>query len=142
MALEIERTSNTKLIKFYVQDKLTFKLQGDRRKYSGIITELNDSSFVINNKVIISYKYIGKVIVDNSNHLTRAASAFLIGCGAGYMALDAINNAINGNKPILRLIDIEIGVGLVVIGGAIKYFSLKRYKINKKHRIKFIDDTP
>jgi hypothetical protein len=142
MALEIEHKSTTKRIKFYVKDKITFKLKDDKRKYAGIITELSDTTLIINNKFIISYRDISKVIVDNSNHLTRAASAFLIGCGAGYLALDALNNAINGNRPILRLLDIEIGVGLIVIGGTIKYFSFKRYKINKKHHIKFIDDTP
>jgi hypothetical protein len=142
MALEVEHKSTTRRIKFFVQDKLTFKLKDDKRKYTGIITELSDTTLVINNKFIISYKDIDKVIIDNSNHLTRAASAFLIGCGAGYLALDALNNAINGNRPILRLLDIEIGVGLVAIGEAIKILTIKRYKINKKHHIKFIDDTP
>ena len=142
MSLEIERKSTTKRIKFFVLDKLTFKMQGDKRKYSGIITELNDSSFVINNKFQISYKNLSKIIVDNSNYLTRSASSFLIGCGAGYVALDALNNLINNNKPTLRLLNVEIGASLVAVGAAIKILSYKRYKINKKHRIKFIDDTP
>jgi hypothetical protein len=142
MSLDIEHKSNTHRIKFYIQDKITFKLKQDKKKYKGIITDVNDTSLTLDSTTTILYKNISKVLVDNSNHLTRAASAFLIGCGVGYVALDALNNAINANKPTLRLLDIEIGAGLVIIGEAIKILSIKRYKISKKHRIKFIDDTP
>lgn len=142
MSLDIEHKTTTRRIKFYLQDKITFKLKHDNKKYKGIITNVNDTSLTLDSVTTIAYKNIGKVMVDNSNYLTRAASAFLTGCGVGYVALDALNNLINSNKPILRLLDIEIGIGLVVVGQAIKILSVKRYKINNKHRIKFIDDTP
>ena len=142
MSLDIEHKATTHRIKFYIQDKIIFKLKQDKKKYKGIITDVNDSSLTLDSTTAILYKNIDKVLVDNSNYLTRAASAFLIGCGVGYIGLDALNNAINGNKPILRLLDVEIGAGLVLIGEAIKILSIKRYKISKKHRIKFIDDTP
>jgi hypothetical protein len=142
MSLDVQHKSTTHRIKFYLQDKITFKLKEDNKKYQGIITDVTDTSLTIDSTTTCLYKNINKVLVDNSNYLTRAASAFLIGCGVGYVALDALNNAINANKPILRLLDIEIGAGLVTIGEAIKILSIKRYKINKKHHIKFIDDTP
>ena len=142
MSLNIEHKSTTHRIKYYINDEIIFKVKQDNKKHSGIITNVNDTTFTLDSTTTILYKNINKILVDNSNYLTRAASAFLIGCGVGYVALDALNNAINANKPILRLLDIEIGVGLVVIGEAIKILSVKRYKINKKHRIKFIDDTP
>ena len=142
MSLDIEHRSTTHRIKFYIQDKIAFKLKQDKKKYKGIITAVNDTALTLDSTTIFLYKNIDKVLVDNSNYLTRSASSFLIGCGVGYVALDALNNAINGNKPILRLLDIEIGAGLVIIGEAIKILSIKRYKINKRHHIKFIDDTP
>jgi len=142
MSLDIEHKSTTHRIKFYLQDKITFKLKQDKKKYTGIITDVTETSFTIDSTTTVLYTNLNKILVDNSNYLTRAASAFLIGCGVGYVGLDALNNAINGNKPILRLLDVEIGAGLVIIGEAIKILSIKRYKINKKHRIKFIDDTP
>ncbi|HTA63796.1 MAG TPA: hypothetical protein VK835_15140 [Bacteroidia bacterium] len=142
MSLDIEHGSNTHRIKFYLQDKITFKLKENNKKHGGIITDVNDTALTLDSTTTILYKNINKVLVNNSNYLTRAASAFLIGCGVGYVALDALNNAINADKPILRLLDVEIGVGLVIIGEAIKILSIKRYKINKKHHIKFIDDTP
>ena len=142
MSLDIEHKSTTHRIKFYIQDKIIIKLKQDKKKYKGVITDVNDKSLTLDSTTTILYENIDKVLVDNSNYLTRAASAFLIGCGVGYVGLDALNNAINNNKPILRLLDIEIGATLVVIGEAIKILSIKRYKINKKHHIKFIDDTP
>jgi len=142
MSLDIEHKSTTHRIKFYLKDKITFKLKQDNKRYQGIITDVNDTALTLDSTKTILYKNISKVLVDNSNYLTHAASAFLIGCGVGYIALDALNNAINANKPVLRLLDVEIGVGLVVIGEAIKILSIKRYKINKKHHIQFIDDTP
>ena len=142
MSLDIEHKSTTRRIKFYIQNKISFKLKQDKKKYKGVITDVKDSSLTLDSTTTILYKNINKILVDNSNYLTRSASSFLIGCGVGYVGLDALNNAINGNKPILRLLDIEIGAGLVIIGEAIKILSIKRYKINKKHHIKFIDDTP
>ena len=142
MSLDIEHRSTTNRIKYYINDEIIFKLKGGKKKHKGIITDVNDTALILDSKRLILYKNINKILVDNSNYLTRAASSFLIGCGAGYVGLDAFNNAINGTKPILRLLDIEIGAGLVIIGETIKILSIRRYKINKKHHIKFIDDTP
>jgi len=142
MSLDVEHKSTTRRIKFYIQDKISFKVKQDNKKYKGIITDVTDTSLTLDSITTVPYKNISKILVDNSNYLTRSASAFLTGCGIGYVVLDAFNNAINKDKPILRLLDIEIGVGLVIVGQAIKILSIKRYKINSKHRIKFIDDTP
>ena len=142
MSLDVEHKSTTRRIKLYIQDKISFKVKQDNKKYKGIITDVTDTSLTLDSITSVPYKNISKILVDNSNYLTRSASAFLTGCGIGYVVLDAFNNAINKDKPILRLLDIEIGVGLVIVGQAIKILSIKRYKINSKHRIKFIDDTP
>jgi hypothetical protein len=142
MSLDIEHKSTTRRIKFYIGDEITFKLKQDKKKYKGIIINVNDSALMFDTTTIILFKNINTILVDNSNYLTRAASAFLTGCGVGYVALDALNNVINNDKPVLRWLDVEIGAGLVIVGQAIRILSIKRYKINKKHRIKFIDDTP
>ena len=142
LSLDIERISNTKRIKYFEQDKISFKLKNSRHKYKGIIVSLNDTALIIDSTGFILYKNIRKISVDKSNSLTHVASAFISGCGIAYVGLDALNNAINSDKPILRWLDIEIGVGLVAVGQAFKIFTVRHYKINKKHRLKFIDDTP
>ncbi|MEO8760690.1 MAG: hypothetical protein ABI448_07365 [Bacteroidia bacterium] len=142
LSLDIERPGTTKRIKYYDQDKIVFKIKGSRHKYKGIMVALTDSSFTLDSTKIILLKNIRKVMVDKSNHLTRAACTFISGCGIGYMGLDALNNAINSNTPVFRTQTLEIGAGLIIVGQSFKIFSLRRYTINKKHRLKFIDDTP
>jgi len=142
LSLDIEHLSNTKRIKFYEGDQIIFKLKGSRYKYKGTLVWVNDSSIIMDSTKTFLIKNIRKILVDKSNHLTRAAATFISGCGVGYMGLDAFNNIINSDTPILRWLDVEIGVGLVVVGRAFKVLAIKRYKINKKHRLKFIDDTP
>ena len=142
LSLEIERISTTKRIKIYEQDKIMFKVKGSRHKYKGIMVSVNDTSIVIDSTETILIKNIRKILVDKSNYLTHAASIFISGCGIGYVGLDALNNVINNDKPVLRWVDVQIGVGLLAIGQAFRVFAIKRYTINKKHRLRFIDDTP
>lgn len=142
LSLDIEHPSHTKRIKYYEQDKIMVKLKNDPHKYKGTIMLLNDSAMILDSTSLILYKDIRKVLVDRSNSLTHVAAAFITGCGIGYVGLDALNNAINNDKPILRWIDVEIGIGLVAIGQAFRIFAIRHYKINSKHRLKYIDDTP
>ena len=129
-------------IKYFEQDKIILKVKNSNHKYKGVIVSLNDTALILDSTSFILYKDIRKILVDKSTSLTHVAAAFITGCGVGYIGLDALNNAINNNKPILRILDVEIGVGLIAIGQAFRVFTIKHYKINKKHRLKFIDDTP
>jgi len=142
LSLDIERISTTKRIKFYEKDKISLKIKGSKHKIKGIIVSINDTSIFIDSTETVLIKNIRKILVDKSNYLTHAASIFISGCGVGYVGLDALNNVINNDKPILRCVDVQIGLGLLAVGQAFRIFSIKRYTINKKHRLKFIDDTP
>ena len=142
MSLEIEHGSNFKRIKYFTGDEIIYKLKQDNRRYHGVITMISDTGIIVDTSVVVLYKEIGKVLVDNSNSLTKVASVFFKGCGIGYVGLDILNNLINSNKPVINPLTIEIGTGLFLSGQIIKWLSIKHYKINKKHRIKFIDDTP
>jgi hypothetical protein len=142
MSLDIEHASSTKRIKYFVGDEIIYKVKQDRNRYHGVITMVSDTGIMVDTSVIVLYKEIAKVLVNNSNSLTKVASVFLKGCGIGYIGLDILNNLINSNKPIINPLTIEIGAGLFLSGQIIRWLSMKHYKINKKHRIKFIDDAP
>jgi hypothetical protein len=142
LSLDIEHLSTTKRIKYYEQDKIIFKVKNDKHKYKGIMVSVNDSFFVLDSTRTFRIKDVQKILVDNSNHLTRAATTFISGCGAGYIIIDAFNNIINLDSPIFNIRTLEIGAGLIIVGQVIRILSIKRYKINKNHRLKFIDDTP
>lgn len=142
LALEIEKINTTKRIKYFEKDEILFKVKGSHKKYRGIITALSDSAMQLDNQKLIYFTNITKVVVDNSNYLTRAGSAFLIGAGAGFVALDSFNNLINGDRPVIKPLSIEISTGLLSAGYIIRFFERKRYRINSRHRLKFIDDTP
>ena len=142
LSLNLKRGNNTKRIKFYLQDEICFKIPHSKKKITGIITSLSDSGLVLDSQRYIAYKNIKKILIDLSNHLTHAASTFISGCGLGYIGLDALNNAINANSPVFKLQTLEIGAGLVLGGQIIRICSTKRYKMNRRHSLKFIDDTP
>lgn len=141
LSLDVYKLHGMKRIKFYEQDKIIVKVKTYRNKFKGTIFSLRDTALVLDSTVIL-YKDIEKIIVDNNNSLTKVAERFLGYSGIGYMALDALNNAINNNKPVVNPRTIAIGLGLIVTGQAIKLLSIKHYKINSRHRIKFIDDNP
>ncbi len=141
MSLDIKKTTAVKRIKYYEQDVIIFKRKSYKGRFKGTITSLTDSSLVMDSTIVL-YKDIEKVLVDNNNSLTKVARAFLMTAGGGYIALDAINNLINSTVPVINPRTVVIGVALVIIGQSIKWLCVKHYKINNKHRIKYIDDTP
>ena len=140
LSLDIHKARTIKRIKFYEQDKITLKVKDYKTKFRGTIYNLSDTSLILDSTLIL-YKDIEKIIVDNNNSLTKVASAFLMGAGGGYITLDALNNLINSNVPIVNPRTVVIGAVLIVSGQMIKWLSIKHYTINKNHRIKFIDDN-
>ena len=142
MSLDIKKVGTTKRIKFYENDNIILKVRSYKKKFKGTIVSLCDTSLTLDSNTVILYKDIEKVVVDNNNSLTKVARTFLMSAGGGYIALDIINNLINSNHPTINPRTVIIGVALVIIGESIKWLSVKHYKIDKEHRIKYIDDTP
>jgi hypothetical protein len=142
MSLDIKKPGTIKRIKFYENDKIIFKVKTYRGRFKGMITNLTDTTLTLDNITVVSYKDIAKVLVDNNNSLTKVARAFLMTAGGGYIALDIVNNLITSTSPVINPRTIIIGAALVVIGQSIKWLSVKHYKIDKNHRIKYIDDNP
>jgi len=141
MSLDIKKAGTVKRIKFYENDYITLKVKSYKKKFRGTITSLTDTSLVVDSMTIM-YKDITKVVVDNNNSLTKVARAFLMIAGGGYIGLDIINNLINSNVPTINPRTVIIGAALIVSGQLVKWLSIKHYKIDNKHRIKYIDDTP
>ncbi len=141
MSLDIKKGTTVKRIKFYENDNIILKVKSYKGRFKGTITSLSDTALMMDSMIIL-YKDITKVLVDNNNSLTKVARVFLMTAGGGYIGLDIINNLINSNAPVVNPRTVIIGVSLVIIGQSIKWLSVKHYKINASHRIKYIDDTP
>jgi len=142
MSLDIKKAGTVKRIKFYEQDDIILKVKSYKKKFRGVIISLSDTSLTLDSNTVVLYKDIEKVVVDNNNSLTKVAKVFLMTAGGGYIALDAINNLINSNVPVINPRTVIIGAALIVSGQLVKWLSVKHYKINSRNRIKFIDDTP
>lgn len=140
MSLDIKKVGTVRRIKFYENDNIILKVKRYKGRFKGTITSLSDTALIMDSMIIL-YKDITKVLVDNNNYVTSITKKFLRSSGALYMLLDAVNNAINSNTPIINPRTVIIGVSLIVIGQSVKWLSIKHYKINSRHRIKFIDDT-
>jgi hypothetical protein len=141
MSLDIKKAGTVKRIKFYENDKIIFKVKTYKGRFKGTITSLSDTALVMDS-MIIMYKDITHILIDQSNWSTKVSRKFLMTAGGLYMSLDIVNNLINSNVPVVNPRTIVIGVALIIIGQSIKWLSIKHYKINKNHRIKYIDDTP
>ena len=142
LALDIYKVNSVKRIKFYENDKIIVKVKTYQGKFKGVITNLNDTGLTLDNTMIISYNDIKKILIDKSNFLIRLTGNFIRVAGGGYILLDVVNNLINSDSPIINIRTVIIGCSLIVTGGAIRWLSVSRYKIDKRHTIKFIDDTP
>jgi hypothetical protein len=142
MSLDIKKPGTIKRIKFYENDKIILKVKTYRGRFKGTITNLTDTTLTLDNATVVFYKDIEKVLLDQSNSVTKVASNFLKVAGGGYIALDIVNNLITSTSPIINPRTIVIGAVLIVTGQLVKWLCMRHYKIDKNHRIKYIDDTP
>lgn len=135
-------TGNMKRIRFYKNDRIIFKEKDSRALYSGVIIDINDTSFTIEKQDPVRIKDVACIVIDRSNFVTRAIPEFLMAFGGGFIALDSFNNFVNGDSPVIKKEAVIEGVAFAASGWLLMSFAKKKHRIGRRCALKVIDVTP
>ena len=134
--LLLERSARYKNFKFYEGNQIHVKIKTDSSDLHvrGIINAIYDSSIIVNYNNIILIKDIKMVY--RPRFWAKLLSYSALVAGAGYLALDVFNRAINHQNPVFDqqtviTSGIIIGAGLILIP-----FRECWYKIGEKWELK------
>ncbi len=140
--LVLDKPGRVNRIRFYTGNNITFKLTGEKRAYSGQITDINKYSIVMWDTEI-PLRDIRKIRLTNTSafssgikllgQLLKNGGLFLSVIGAG-------NYAINVEPGDNTLTFLKYTVSSFVIGQLLTSTSRNRtYKINERNRLKTIE---
>ncbi|HPK09481.1 MAG TPA: hypothetical protein P5235_08030 [Saprospiraceae bacterium] len=136
--LQLNRFANPEPKRFYVGDKLTYKLNsfGDEW-FSHTIDDLNlVDSLIIFEQGFIDVSNISELRIYKP--VVRGLGAKLIQFGVLWVVYGIIIDLVDNNNPF-TIGNASIGLGGMVVGWSMKTFlSKKDYKINEKNRVKLM----
>lgn len=132
----VEKPGKFKNFKYFVGDDITLRKYPDGVKVGGIIHEITDTSLLINYDNEIMLADIERVIKKRWG-FRLLSGATRIG-GAGYFALDVVNNIITGNPTIVDENTLIISGSLVAFSYAIVPLHNRPLK-KGKWRIKILN---
>ncbi|MFK7969196.1 MAG: hypothetical protein AB8F95_02460 [Bacteroidia bacterium] len=154
--LAIEHIRKFKRAVFVPGDLIRFQMNDGKAVYSGMLSEVTDTSFVIVHGVTVAnlhdvsqrvmreevlFRFLRTVYI-RPNRRTKGWDFFegmmsggLIGGGVMNTVLLPIDAALAGSR--VNRTSLGIGIGMLVSGALIKLLPKKRrYKIGKKHKVR------
>lgn len=139
LTIDVFTLGHFKRIHLYPNDQITFKLKGSSHKRTHTLMDMADSILYIETGEAIRLNQIKSIIIDRSNFVTRMlASGFRI-AGAGYAAIDAFNNAKNGEVPIFKEEVLVVGASLFALGEIIHLANKQRIRPGKNRTLQILD---
>lgn len=135
--LVLEKAGTAKNYKYKTGDKIRIETVRDNLVFAGKITEIKDSSIVIESYNEIKLREICRVFRERS--LMRFFSGAAISGGVFYLSLDAVNGIINNDSPVIAK-NTTIASGILVGTGLLmKQFFFRKFETKEKWRIKILD---
>ena len=135
--LSLDKGGKIKRIKFYEGDYIHIKTV-DHLSHHGVISQLLDSSFILNNQEVFINE-VSSVVFKNKSYGLNLISGVSFLAGIGYFAIDTSNRLINDDKPKIHSNTSRSSLAFLSVAIVSKVLSNKTYKVNKKHRLKIID---
>ncbi len=132
--LMLEKKNRNKNVYYTVGDKISFRVEGGKRKISGKILEFRDSIIVFKG-FEVGVNEISSLYIDEKTKwwLRYKIEQLSLITGAGYLALDAINTGQLNNETLLisgTLISVGI-IAKILIGNGIKIKRRTKLRILK-----------
>lgn len=134
--LLVEKPGKFKNFKYFVGSDINLRKLPSGNKLSGTIHEITDTSIVINYDNEVMLEDIERIIKKRWGFRLLSATT-RIG-GAGYFALDVVNNVITGNPTIVAQETVIISASLVAFSYAIVPLHNRPFK-KGKWRIKILN---
>ncbi len=135
--LVLEKAGTVKNYKYKTGDKIRIETVRDNLVYMGEITEIKDSSIIIESYTEIKLREICKVF--RQRELMRTFSGAAISGGVFYLSLDAVNGVINNDSPIIAKNTLIASGILVGAGLLMRQFVFRKFETKVKWRLKILD---
>lgn len=119
-----------------INQRITFKIRGEKEWISGFMKELNGNSIRVNDRLFYFSNIEG--IRTYNSLLKTFGSAFWVG-GAFFTSIAAVNSIINDERPILSNRQIGLGAGLGLLGIVVTRISRKTFLKEEGYSFEVID---
>ncbi|QNF31629.1 hypothetical protein HUW51_02395 [Adhaeribacter swui] len=140
--LVLDKPGRVSRLRFFTGNKITFKLVGEKRAYSGQITDINKYSLVMWDTEI-PLRDIRKIRLTNTSPAStglQLLGRLLKNGGLFFSVIAAGNYALNVEPGDNTLTFLKYSAGAFVAGTIITSTSRNRtYKINERNRLKTIE---
>lgn len=135
--LVLQKTGTVKNIKYQLGNDITVQVKRGELVYSGSISHIKDSSFVLNSLDEIFLDDV--TIVFRKRRFIRVMSKVLLYAGVGYIALEGVNGVINDYSPVISQNTIIASSVMVGTGLLMKPFYTRKYDTQEKYVLKVLD---
>ncbi len=134
--LLVEKPGTVKNYKFEKGDRFILMKKGDSRKVDGTITQLLDTSFVIDYQYLINFSEINKVykVRGLANFMTELG----IKGGLGFFLVDFTNNLIQ-HDLLINPLTLKISGGFIATALVFRIIRHKPLKLGPGWRLRIID---
>ena len=124
--------------RFYVGDVVAVKTKTEISHYKGVITNIADSSIMLNGKFIFKLKDITRIKNIEKQQLLQILSKASLIAGIAYPTVDVFNRVANHDYPI-PVSTAYIGGSLIGASFLIDFLVNRRYSIGFTRRLRVID---
>jgi len=128
-------------IRYYENQEISFKLKGEKVVHTGLITQLNDTMFLLNTIFPVKISDITMVVDYKKGAGARFFSKVTLAAGLLYLGLGAANSLIFGSPPGAEGRFLVVSGALIGTSFLLKPFCVRKYRINKNRYLKVIDVT-
>lgn len=119
-----------------LNQRINFKIQGEKEWISGLLKELNGNSLKVNDRLF----YFSNIeAIRTHNSLLKTLGAGLWVGGVFFTSIAAVNSVINSESPILSNNQLLVGGGLGLIGLIVDRLSKKTYSKEKGYYFEVIN---
>jgi len=135
--LVLQKTGTVKNFKYQVGNEITVKVLRGEYVFSGRISQIKDSSFVLNS---LDEIYLSEIThVYRQRNFVRVLSKVLLFGGVGYVGLEGVNGLINDYSPVISQTTLIISASMVATSFALRPFYTRSFDTREKYVLKILD---
>ncbi len=134
----LQKRGMVKNFKYQTGNKIHLKTLKEGFEISGEITQIKDTSILINYSFEVGLSNIG-AIYRKSGFLNRLSGLFFIRGGMAYFLIDGANRTIHQEYPIITESTLMISGAMIATGFAIRPFITRKFDTTEKWQVKILN---
>lgn len=138
--LVLEKAGTVRNFKYQVNDEIFLQLKREGAWITGRISELHDSSLVIDSYIDVKLSEIA-VVRRSSSFISRLSKLFFIRGGIAYFLIVGTNRAINQEYPVVDQFTTIVSGSMILAGILLRPLISRDFELGQKWRLKVLDFT-